>query len=771
MNISRVKGKLRDLVAGPRPPASSAGQRAAGGQLADAGDLLRPEFGAPFRARFEDRGLSIPPRKLWELSWLAERHEEISRNQSAGSMLGLGVGHEPLIFHFACLAGQVVATDLYDEKSDWDEARLREEAVFAASPFPYPRERLTVRNMDMRSIRYPAESFHTVWSCSSVEHVMTLSELIRIFAEVHRVLKPGGHALITTEFSLRSPYFLPGVLSLWKDCALFAGQLEGLSLAGPVDLLYRGDFPGNQPAPRSLAHRVSLLNDLGGGPSGVCIHVGYAQVIPVALVFEKTGDKFRWPERLGAPSWYADFSAGLEAAQSRQFTSSAERFRAALDSAADPGARLHCFWRLLEAHVQAGQVRKLKAAIRECVEAMPSLPADDDAMDAIAFIAAGQGELAFAQRCWERAQACPAALPTSRLRIRCNQLAAELEAHGPSWEASHLGALADAAWCEAVDFPGPANPQVIQLAERLAQLRRAHGLRPLLSASPSSPAALSAPKSVTPRHPDFDFADPPPRPLVYLGGNRALTKTVYGQKMYVDTQSQVGACFLLDGYWEEWIVRHLKEYVKPGMNVLDLGANMGFYTLLLCELVGPEGHVTAFEPWPDYHELLVRNVELNGYSGRCTVVRKAVCESSGTRALTFYRNAGTGTLKGGEAFFEQHGIAVPASETPVETVSLDDYLAANPRDIAFIKMDVDGSEPFVFQGMQSLLGRGGPLAIFCEFCPVLLRSVGVDAQSFLDELRGARFAISHIAPGGIRPVGPGETLQTADWEELLLVRE
>jgi len=241
-------------------------------------------------------------------------------------MLGLGVGTEPLIYHFAHLSEKVVATDLYGEGSVWDESRLTAERVRTANPFPYPRERLTVRNMDMRSIDYPASSFDLVWSCSSVEHVSTLSEFIQIFREIHRVLKPGGHALITTEFSLDDPYFLPGVLSLWKDCAIFTDALEGLSLVGPVDLDYRGSVPANQATRRRDVQRVPMGDDPASGPSGLCTHVGYTRLIPVAFALRRTGESFHWPEHLDAPAWYGPFSAGVEASGCRCSASKAPKF-------------------------------------------------------------------------------------------------------------------------------------------------------------------------------------------------------------------------------------------------------------------------------------------------------------------------------------------------------------------------------------------------------------------------------------------------------------
>ena len=286
--------------------------RSSGGKLADVSDLLRPEFGACFTDRFPGGADSLSPRKRWELCWLAQKFQELKLDDSKATLLGLGVGTEPLMYHFAHSARQVVATDLYNSESVWRESRSATETVASLSPFSYPRERLTVRDMDMRDIEFPADCFDVVWSCSSIEHMATLPELVHVFREIHRVLKPGGVALITTEFSLGERYFLPGVLSLWDKCALFGRSLQGLTLSGPVDLHYNQAAPGNGATRRCDAHRLARLADLSGGPSGLCIHVGYTRLIPVAFALEKTSEHFDWPDLLDAPAWYRPFAEGVD---------------------------------------------------------------------------------------------------------------------------------------------------------------------------------------------------------------------------------------------------------------------------------------------------------------------------------------------------------------------------------------------------------------------------------------------------------------------------
>jgi FkbM family methyltransferase len=745
-----------------------------GAILADVADLHRPDFGAAFRSRFADDAAHIVPRKRWELLCLAQAFEERCGGRRPTAMLGLGVGTEALMYHFAHLCSNVVATDLYDEQGHWSESRVAIAQVLAASPFHYPRETLTVRSMDMRTIDYPDASFDVVWSCSSVEHVATLAELVGVFREIHRVLTPGGHALITTEFSLDNPYFLPGVLSLWRECELFAPDLRGLTLDGPIDLAHNDALPGNRATTRRGTHRLTSIDR--AGPCGLCFFAGYTRLTPVTLLLRKTGPHFDWPEHLGAPPWYEVFSTGITLFSDRtRAAAAAVSFAAALALAREPGARLHCHRFLVEALTHAGQVVELHKALDAFAEEAFDLPGDDDALDLIAYVAAGQGRYDFAQACWERAHEAPSALPTSRLRIRVNQLRAALEAKGAGPAVARFNTLADAARLEALDFHGFGDPGVRDSAANLATLRNTHGLAPvaiLADDSGASPALARPPRRpVTPSTPDFDLSSPPPRPIAYLGGDIALTKTVYGHKMYVDTRSQVGACYLMDGYWEEWVTRRLKDHVRPGMHAVDVGANMGFFTLLLCDLVGPEGHVTAFEPWPRYHDLVRHNLELNGFQKRSSVVNKAVSDSTGRAEFNFESAYGTGSLTGGlRDFIAAHGSAFRGETSNVDTVTLDEFLADAGRPIDFIKIDVDGAEAKVLHGMQRLIAQPRPLTIFCEFTPLILRHDGIDPAALLDEMRRAAFVISEITPTGVRELRPLDALSESDWMELLLVR-
>ena len=109
---------------------------------------------------------------------------------------------------------------------------------------------------------------------------------------------------------------------------------------------------------------------------------------------------------------------------------------------------------------------------------------------------------------------------------------------------------------------------------------------------------------------------------------------IQGHKMFVHGQHSKGDCDELpftNSYEKEQTIL-FRKLVDEGMNVVDIGANIGYYTLLAAELVGEKGKVFAFEPEPSNYDLLLRNVEINGYKN-VTVVRKAVSNETGESSL------------------------------------------------------------------------------------------------------------------------------------------
>lgn len=170
--------------------------------------------------------------------------------------------------------------------------------------------------------------------------------------------------------------------------------------------------------------------------------------------------------------------------------------------------------------------------------------------------------------------------------------------------------------------------------------------------------------------------------------------------------------------------------IQPGMRVVEAGANLGVYTLLLSRLVGPTGKVFAFEPDPRLFAALQRNLEGNEIRN-VVPIPKALGSAPATLALKTYGfNSGDNRL----------GANPSASDvTQVEVVALDDILAGEPVD--FVKMDVQGWELEVFRGMKRLWGANPQLRLYFEFWPYGLRQAGAAPVDLLHLLQESKWRI------------------------------
>lgn len=210
-----------------------------------------------------------------------------------------------------------------------------------------------------------------------------------------------------------------------------------------------------------------------------------------------------------------------------------------------------------------------------------------------------------------------------------------------------------------------------------------------------------------------------------------------GHKLFLDPQDMgMARSFLLfKGRWEETETRLFSSLVKEGMTVVDIGANVGYYTLLAARLVGPRGKVFAFEPNPQNFALLSRNVETNGYRN-VALIPRAVSDTSGTAALCIDRASSGGhslsTFRGG------------ADTVQVGTVSLDDYFAGKRTVVDVLKMDAEGAEMAIFAGMQHVLARNPDLAMLTEFFPRAMRGLGHRPEEYIRQLVGCGFQIHPI---------------------------
>lgn len=148
----------------------------------------------------------------------------------------------------------------------------------------------------------------------------------------------------------------------------------------------------------------------------------------------------------------------------------------------------------------------------------------------------------------------------------------------------------------------------------------------------------------------------------------------------------------------------LSRVVASGDWVVDVGANVGFYTKRLAELVGPEGRVLAFEPVPETFVLLTDNLETCRLSN-VTLFNAAVSETTRLVGMSIPEYSDTSQPN----YYQAHVTSLADSELRIFTVSLDSIQI--PTTVRLIKIDAEGHEYSVLKGMRKTLLRDRPILI------------------------------------------------------------
>jgi len=208
--------------------------------------------------------------------------------------------------------------------------------------------------------------------------------------------------------------------------------------------------------------------------------------------------------------------------------------------------------------------------------------------------------------------------------------------------------------------------------------------------------------------------------------------TIQGHRMFLDSKDSLRLSIFP---YEPFQTELAKKEIKKGDTVLDIGANIGYYALIFAKLVGEEGKIFAFEPDPDNFALLKKNVEINGYRN-VILVPKAVTNKTGKIRLYL-----SDYNKGDHRIYDSHD---GRNSTEIEAIRLDDYFKNYNGRIDFIKMDIQGAEGGVIQGMPLLLQKTKNLKIATEFWPAGLKRFGIQPEGYLKLLLKRGFKLYHI---------------------------
>ena len=319
---------------------------------------------------------------------------------------------------------------------------------------------------------------------------------------------------------------------------------------------------------------------------------------------------------------------------------------------------------------------------------------------------------------------------------------------------------------------------------RLRALIDKHG-RPALAASREQPVLagnLAALRDALARFSELPPAPAPARDesavqvaahrATYVGANRLLVSTNWGGKLFMHANDlSITPEVVHDGNYDDPLTNFIVRVVRPGDVVFDVGANIGLFTLLMAQAVGPSGRVVAYEAAPENAALLRDTIAMNYQTAWVDIREAAAAASAGTR--TFHactRFMGNGSLLAPDEEYARAFLVDGGRELTVAAEPLDVHLGAFER-IALVKIDVEGGEEQVLAGMQGLTDAGAVERI----CLELLRSrMGDDWEAIsrrLVTMTGAGWKLSLLGEHGEQlPIDLGTVLEHGRYSQLLLQR-
>ncbi|MFF9783207.1 FkbM family methyltransferase [Streptomyces nigrescens] len=225
-----------------------------------------------------------------------------------------------------------------------------------------------------------------------------------------------------------------------------------------------------------------------------------------------------------------------------------------------------------------------------------------------------------------------------------------------------------------------------------------------------------------------------------------LVRTRFGAAMAVDTQDLIQRFVYLFGLWEPHMTHWLQRRLRPGDTYIDVGANVGYFSLLASQLVGEEGRVVAIEASPTFHARVLQHAEINGCNNLRTV-NAAVADERKTVTLILASSSNMGAASivpyGGPAEFTLDVEAYPLPQV----LDADDIAGAR-----VIKIDVEGAEGAVIRGLAPVLDKLRPDAeITVEVTPERMEALGESPGELLTTMREHGFHVYRLpnsyAPG------------------------
>jgi FkbM family methyltransferase len=259
----------------------------------------------------------------------------------------------------------------------------------------------------------------------------------------------------------------------------------------------------------------------------------------------------------------------------------------------------------------------------------------------------------------------------------------------------------------------------------------------------------------------------------YVGNNRVLIKAVVANKtiayLLEANDRLLTPWFIVSGRYENPLTNYFVKNLKPESHCLDLGANFGYFTCLFGRFA-PVGRIVGVEADPAVAELTKDNVSANGLSEAVTVMNCAVSNTIGELKLfrRKTRSGNTSIVNVSSALTEFLGEA-PSEEFTIRSLTVDALLPELNGRVDFVKIDVEGAEPLVFEGMSKMLDTNPNVKIVCEWSPGQMETAGFTTASFVSQLRTLGLQCYDIAEDGEVHSLPLSKLQNAPYKPGILL--
>ncbi len=242
-----------------------------------------------------------------------------------------------------------------------------------------------------------------------------------------------------------------------------------------------------------------------------------------------------------------------------------------------------------------------------------------------------------------------------------------------------------------------------------------------------------------------------------------LLETSVGRRLFSS------AYFLYKRYVEDDLQDLVRQHpiLLRGGNVLDVGANIGYTASVLARATDPGRKVYAFEPEPFNYKILERIAARPAFAGKIVPMQVAVGAENGTVDLWLNDRHHADHRIITDEF---HPAGSGMSRVNVPLVSLDRFLERDPAPVCFVKIDVQGYELPVCQGMTDTLEKNPDISVVLEYMPSAMRALGFQPSQLIGFLVDRGFACYRIHPKGKLSMGIPSSLEDSDYVDLLFSR-